>query len=93
MQLVSAIAIYFVVWWLVLFMVLPWGATSAHEAGEEVDPGTMKSAPLNPRILKKFAITTVLAGVVFAVIYFVASNNLISLDDIPFFPKFRSITD
>jgi len=93
MQLISGIAIYFIVWWMVLFMVLPWGAASSHELGREVDPGTMKSAPVKPRILLKFAITTVLAGVVFAIIYQVITNNLISLDDIPFLPKFRSIGD
>ncbi len=30
MTLVGGLAIYFVLWWLVLFTVLPWGATSAH---------------------------------------------------------------
>ena len=39
MTLVGGIAIYFVLWWLVLFTVLPWGATSAHELGQEVEAG------------------------------------------------------
>ncbi len=90
MELVSGLAIYFVIWWMVLFTVLPWGATSAHEVGEDVEEGTVKSAPLKPRMLKKFAITTIIAGVVFAGVYAIATQNLFTLDDIPFFPTFRS---
>ncbi len=90
MQLISAIAIYFIIWWMTLFLVLPWGATSSHEAGDDVVEGTMKAAPIKPRMLLKFLITTILAGLIFAVIYYVASNNMIKLDDIPFFPKFES---
>jgi len=91
MQPVSAVAIYFIIWWLVLFMVLPWGSTSSHELGREVEPGTMKSAPVKPRILLKFAITTIVAGLVFGAFYLIISQNLIALDDIPFFPTFRPV--
>ncbi len=93
MQPVSIAAIYFITWWMVLFLVLPWGTSSAHELGEEVEPGSTKAAPVKPRMLMKFAITTVLSAVVFAIIYVVVTNELISLENIPFFPKFRSITD
>jgi len=91
MQLVSMIAVYFIIWWLTLFIVLPWGVSSAHEMGEKVEAGNAKAAPLKPRIFLRFAITTVLAGVIFAIVYYV--NSAVSLDEIPFFPKFRSITD
>ena len=93
MQLVSGLAIYFVVWWMVLFTVLPWGASSAHELDEDVDPGSMKAAPVKPRMLLKFGITTIIAGIIFAIIYLMITKELINLDEIPFFPKFRSITD
>ena len=36
MSLVSAIAIYFIIWWVCLFVVLPFGVRNAHEAGEVV---------------------------------------------------------
>ena len=91
MQLVSGLAVYFIMWWMTLFFVLPWGASSSHELGREVEPGTMKAAPVKPRILLKFGITTLIAGVVFAIFYFVTTNHLISLDDIPFFPTFRPV--
>jgi len=36
----TALAIYFVIWWLVLFCVLPFGVRNASEAGETVEAGT-----------------------------------------------------
>ena len=56
MNLVSIIAVYFVVWWIVLFAVLPWGMRTQEEEGEVV-LGTDRSAPANPRLLRKAIIT------------------------------------
>ena len=39
-------AIYFIMWWIVLFAVLPWGVRSQTEHGEEVPPGTDPGAPV-----------------------------------------------
>ena len=80
----SAFAIYFIIWWVVLFTVLPFGAHSAHELGEEVEEGHAPSAPLAPRLVRKFFITTVVAGIVFAIFYYVQVNKLITLDSFPF---------
>ena len=93
MSFVSALAIYFIIWWLTLFIVLPWGAASAHELGQEVEPGTMKAAPVKPRLLLKFGVTTVLSALIFAGVYFILTSGVIALDDIPFFPTFPSIND
>ena len=43
------IAVYFLIWWLVLFTVLPWGARSQRESGE-VAAGTDPGAPANHRV-------------------------------------------
>ena len=39
MTLATAIAIYFIIWWVVLFAVLPFGVRSQEESGA-VEPGT-----------------------------------------------------
>jgi predicted secreted protein len=70
MKIGTAIAIYFVVWWIVLFAVLPWGVQNAHEAGETTLEGNEPGAPVQHQMGKKALITTVVAGVVFAIIYF-----------------------
>ncbi|MGI9508713.1 MAG: DUF1467 family protein [Geminicoccaceae bacterium] len=57
MNVLSTALIFLVSWWLILFMVLPFGAAPS----DEVVQGTVKSAPAKPRLLIKFLITTVLA--------------------------------
>ena len=39
MAIATAIAIYFLIWWLALFAVLPWGVRTQAEEGEGM-PGT-----------------------------------------------------
>jgi predicted secreted protein len=83
MKLTSAIAIYFIIWWVVLFAVLPIGVKSPHEAGKEVDPGHEPGAPVNPQLGRKALITTVIATVVFALVYAIVTQDWITLNDLP----------
>jgi predicted secreted protein len=69
MSLTSGIAIYFIIWWLALFVVLPFGVKNAVEAGESVAEGDDPGAPVNPMLLKKALITTVISAAVFAGVY------------------------
>ncbi|MFN0263508.1 DUF1467 family protein [Tepidamorphus sp. 3E244] len=85
MTLTAAIAIYFIVWWLTLFAVLPFGVRTQAEDGE-VTPGSVESAPARFRMLRTFAITTVVASVFFGFVYFLLTSGWIGLDDIPFLP-------
>ena len=59
-----AVAIYFTMWWTLLFAVLPFGVRSQHESGD-VTPGTEPGAPQAPALLRKAVWTTVLTTVVF----------------------------
>lgn len=82
MSIALPIAIYFIVWWLVFFAVLPFGIRSQNEAGEQVvgsDPG----APVLPGLVKKMIVTTVVSAVLFAVGYGVWKAGWISLDQMP----------
>jgi predicted secreted protein len=63
------LAIYFTVWWVVLFAVLPFGVRSHAEAGVELPKGADPGAPVAPRIAMKLAATTLLAALVSAAIY------------------------
>jgi predicted secreted protein len=81
MSLATAIAIYFLIWWLVLFAVLPWGVRSQHEEGE-VAPGSDPGAPVIPKLRRKLLWTTIVAGLVFALWYVVYTYRLIALDDL-----------
>ncbi len=68
MPIGSLIAIYFVVWWVVLFAVLPWGVRTQDEEGEVI-MGTTSSAPTRPRLFLKALITSAVAAVVVFLIW------------------------
>jgi predicted secreted protein len=61
----TAFAIYFVIWWVVLFLTLPFGVRSQHEDGESV-PGTDPGAPIVTGMGRKLIWTTILSAVIFA---------------------------
>lgn len=79
MSVTTGIAIYFLIWWIVLFAVLPWGVRSQEEQGE-ISRGTDPGAPALPRLLLKLLWTTVTATAIFAVCYVVYVNRLVTLD-------------
>jgi predicted secreted protein len=60
-----AVAVYFTMWWVVLFAVLPFGVRSQHETGTIV-PGSEPGAPEAPRLLRKALWTTLVSAVLFA---------------------------
>jgi predicted secreted protein len=68
MDNVMAVAIYIFIWWIVLFAVLPFGVHTQDEAGSVV-PGTPGSAPAKVRIVRIFLINTLVASIVFALVY------------------------
>jgi predicted secreted protein len=78
MSLTFGLALYFIIWWTVLFAVLPFGVRTQGEAGEIV-PGTPASAPVAPHLLRTFAITTVVAGAVFGLVYAILVGELIDI--------------
>ena len=65
-SLSTGFAIYFVLWWVVLFVALPFGVRSQHEDGESA-PGTDPGAPIVARMGRKLIWTTVVSAVIFAV--------------------------
>ncbi len=69
MKIGSMIAIYFVIWWTVLFAVLPFGVRNASEAGENVEAGNDAGAPMALHWGKKILATSVIALLVFGLVY------------------------
>ncbi len=70
-------AVYLVIWWLVIFMVLPWGARSVIDE-DDVKKGHASSAPKKPHMVLKVAITTVISGVLWGIVYSVIESGVIS---------------
>ncbi|MEM7191569.1 MAG: DUF1467 family protein [Pseudomonadota bacterium] len=91
MSLIFGIAIYLVIWWVVLFAILPFGVRTTEEAGETPNPGFAESAPHTPKLLLKILATTVVSAIVFAGVYAIMVHHVITLDDIPFFPRYDPV--
>ena len=79
MGLVFTISVYLVVWWTVLFAVLPIGVQSYHEAGIEPPRGADPGAPVNPNMKKKVITTTWVAALIFLAFFLVVQFHLITL--------------
>ena len=77
MPFYSLVAIYFIVWWLCLFMVLPFGVTSQTEEGGDIAPGTEAGAPWKAHIWKKLLATTLLSLVVMWLALWLLSNPIL----------------
>ena len=74
-----ALTIYVILWWLSLLIVLPWGARSQNESGD-VAAGTEPGAPAAHRVKSKLLWATVVATVLFGVLWAVYASGLIPPD-------------
>lgn len=82
MAIGTALAIYFVVWWIVLFAMLPIGMR-AQEEDNAVVAGTSASAPTRSHFGKAAWRTTIVSGVLFGIFYFVFVTLGYSFADLP----------
>jgi predicted secreted protein len=75
----TGLAIFFLIWWVSLFAVLPWGVRGQHEGGD-MAPGTDPGAPIASRLGWKLLWTTLLAAGIYGVGYVVYIEGLIPLN-------------
>ena len=71
MGIVSGLVLFIIIWWTVLFAVLPWGVRTP----ETPEKGHATSAPLRPRLWRKAAITTAVAAVLWCIAYFIINSD------------------
>ena len=62
----TGLAIYFVMWWIVLFLTLPFGVRSQHEGGDSA-AGTDPGAPIASQMGRKLIWTTIISAAIFAI--------------------------
>ena len=82
MSLISLFAIYFIVWWVTLFAVLPIGVTT-HDLSEGAVGGTRGSAPDRPRMGAKMLLTTLIAAGITGAFWLVTDVMGFGVDDLP----------
>ncbi len=74
MDIVSGLVVYILLWWWVFFMVLPFGNRPA----DAPEPGHATSAPAKPRLRLKMAITTLIAALLFVLVWWIITSGFIS---------------
>jgi predicted secreted protein len=75
----GAIIVYICIWWIVFFSVLPVGIKSQNLEFKDDIQGNDPGAPKNPKMAKKFFITTLITSIIFLVIYYLVSQNYLNL--------------
>jgi predicted secreted protein len=66
---------YIMIWWIVLFAVLPIGTRTVAEADKDTG---WRGAPERPRMWRKVLITTIVAAVVWCGFYLVIRSDYLS---------------
>ena len=67
MGIAGSIILFLLIWWLLLFIVLPLNISDTAE--KIVEGGNDTGAPSNPQIFKKFLITTIISIIIWSIIY------------------------
>jgi predicted secreted protein len=81
MSITFAVAVYLVIWWTVLFAVLPIGVRTQGEDGAII-PGTPESAPTTPRLLRIVLLTTVISALVFGAMWAAVVYGVVDLEQL-----------
>ena len=78
-QISTALAIYFVIWWISLFLTLPFGVRSQHEDGVGA-PGTDPGAPVVSRMGPKLIWTTIISAAIYALAMLAYNAGYLSIE-------------
>ncbi len=76
MTLTEMLVVYVIIWWLILFMVLPFGISQVDP--DELLPGQDPGSPAKGRMVLKLCITSAISLVLLGVYYLIATSGMIS---------------
>ena len=79
MSVVGGVVSFLLIWWVVLFAVLPIGVRGQWEQGEVKD-GTDPGAPVAPNLANKALLTTLVTMVLWGALYFAIRFGLFSFE-------------
>ena len=73
-EFLKGFLIYVIIWWIVIFTILPIGIKKP----EKLEKGHAEGAPQNPLILKKFIMTSLIAFVLWLLVFFIIKTQIFS---------------
>jgi len=80
MGLGTSLAIYAIVWWVVLLSILPLGVISHAEAGVPTPGGGDPASPVDPKLKRKVVTTTWVSALIFAPFWIAVHFHWISME-------------
>lgn len=86
MSIVSGIVLFAVIWFLVLFVMLPIGLETQGDRGDVV-PGTPESSPANLNMAKKARLVTLIAAGIWVIVAGVIFSGVITAEDLDWFGR------
>ena len=89
MTISAALVLYAVLWFLILFIVLPLKIKTQEEIGNIAD-GTPASAPENPKIKTKMLWVTIISDLLWIPVFSIIVLELVTVTDLNFFGNLRS---
>jgi hypothetical protein len=78
MNIVSGIVVYVLIWWWVIFCMLPLNITPIKDNRD----GSMPGAPVEHGMKRKVILTSIISFGIWVVIYLIIKSNIISYHDI-----------
>lgn len=78
MDVFTGIILFLLIWWTALFAVLPWGINMSNISPEE----GIQAAPQNPRLKRKFLITTIVSVILWLVVYLLIKMDIIDFREL-----------
>ena len=75
-EFLKGFLIYVIIWWIVLFAILPFGIKKP----DNVEKGHADGAPQNPLIFKKFIITSLTAFILWLIVFYIIKNQFFVYD-------------
>lgn len=75
----SALVVFLIIWWTVLFTVLPRNITGQAEA-DDIVKGSEPGAPVDPQIKAKFWLTTKIAFVLWLIVCAIIISGVVKWD-------------
>ena len=79
MSITGSIIVYVLIWWIVFFSILPIGIKSNNKIFKDTIEGIDPGAPKNPKIGKKFLITTITTSIIFIMIFYIVDLGFFNL--------------
>jgi len=73
-EFLKGFLIYVIIWWVVIFTMLPIGVKKP----VKVEKGHAEGAPQNPQILKKFIMTSLIAFFLWLLVFYIIKKQFFS---------------